>query len=109
KSYAIPAGLSPCQQSVVSHNLIIRPAGVAQSVERVALIYCISTTSTFHTLVHGESLGRGMLGVDDFTAGVVQVEKVAGSSPAFGYSYIHAVRFFFALSRCVKRMNERGG
>ncbi|THV76851.1 hypothetical protein D6C92_05126 [Aureobasidium pullulans] len=31
---------STCQQPVVSHNLIIRPAGVAQSVERVALINC---------------------------------------------------------------------
>ncbi|KEQ87225.1 hypothetical protein M438DRAFT_165258 [Aureobasidium pullulans EXF-150] len=40
---ADPASIS--QQPVHSVNLIIRPAGVAQSVERVALIIVISTTS----------------------------------------------------------------
>jgi hypothetical protein len=34
-----------CQQPVVSHNSIIRPAGVAQSVERVALILTDTPTS----------------------------------------------------------------
>ena len=40
---ACPTPIS--QQQVHSVNLIIRPAGVAQSVERVALIIVISTTS----------------------------------------------------------------
>jgi hypothetical protein len=57
-------------------NLIIRPAGVAQSVERVALIF-----SDIPNL------------------------KVAGSSPAFGYSYIQLIVLFvfFAPRRFVER------
>jgi hypothetical protein len=52
------------QQPVHPLNLIIRPAGVAQSVERVALI-----SSDIPNL------------------------KVEGSSPSFGYSYIRAAGF----------------
>jgi hypothetical protein len=37
-SYTVRAIIQTCQQPVVFHNMIIRPAGVAQSVERVALI-----------------------------------------------------------------------
>ena len=61
------------QQPVHTVNLIIRPAGVAQSVERVALIF-----SDIPNL------------------------KVAGSSPAFGYSYkqltVLFVFSFFTMS-----------
>jgi hypothetical protein len=59
-----PASIS--QQPVLSLNLIIRPAGVAQSVERVALIF-----SDIPNL------------------------KVEGSSPSFGYSYKQTAGDFF--------------
>jgi hypothetical protein len=62
------------QQPVHPLNLIIRPAGVAQSVERVALIL-----SDIPNL------------------------KVEGSSPSFGYSYKPAAGFLFALSRTAGR------
>jgi hypothetical protein len=61
-----PNSASISQQRVHSLNLIIRPAGVAQSVERVALIF-----SDIPNL------------------------KVEGSSPSFGYSYTQAADNFF--------------
>jgi hypothetical protein len=71
------------QQRVHSLNLIIRPAGVAQSVERVALI-----SSDIPNL------------------------KVEGSSPSFGYSYIRATGEFFLhydelLGKAFGRVVER--
>jgi hypothetical protein len=68
------------QQPVHPLNLIIRPAGVAQSVERVALIL-----SDIPNL------------------------KVEGSSPSFGYSYKRAAGILFALSCCPRKDIWDGG